>query len=117
MVEINRAAGQSANLIFRKFYEKQIYNYENSVFQVKNKTQDDSAALKTQFTLKWTGSYTVKENFPVIEPECVTGDSESPKATSGTGHEKQYGHTNINIWFHQIISNVEINRIKNHFPP
>ena len=39
----------------------------------------NSAALKTQFTSKRTGSDVMKENFPITQAQCVMGDYNSPE--------------------------------------
>ena len=39
-------------------------------------------ALKTQFTLKWTGSDIVRENFSITQAQCLKGDNNSPEQSS-----------------------------------
>ena len=50
-----------------------------SVFSLTTLMFVNSVALKTQFTSKWTGSDIVKENFPITQAQCVTGDYNSPE--------------------------------------
>ena len=50
-----------------------------SVFFLTTLMFDNSVALKTQFTLKWTGSDVVKDNFSVTQAQCVMGDYNSPE--------------------------------------
>ena len=50
-----------------------------SVFSLTTLMFDNSVALKTQFTLKWTGSDIVKDNFSVTQAQCVMGDYNSPE--------------------------------------
>ena len=50
-----------------------------SVFSLTTLMFDNSVALKTQFTLKCTGSDIVKDNFSVTQAQCVMGDYNSPE--------------------------------------
>ena len=48
----------------------------------------NSVALKTHFTSKWTGTDTVKENFPIVEAQFVTTIIIILRNLSGPGYEK-----------------------------
>ena len=50
-----------------------------SVFSLTTLMIVKSVALKIQFTSKWTGSDTVKENFPITQAQCVMGGYNSPE--------------------------------------
>ena len=50
-----------------------------SVFSLTTLMFVNSVALKTQFTSKWTGSDIVKEDFPIMEAQCVMGDYNFPE--------------------------------------
>ena len=45
-------------------------------------------ALKTQFTSKWTGTDTVKGNFPTVEAQFVRAIIIILRNLSGPGYEK-----------------------------
>ena len=53
-----------------------------SVFSLTTLMFVNSVALKTQFTSKWTGSYIVKENFPIKQSQCVMSDYNSSEQST-----------------------------------
>ena len=59
-------------------------------------------ALKTQFTLKWTGSDIVRENFSITQAQWVKGNNNSPEQSSWPRPWEVTSHSQNEILFHHF---------------